>query len=557
MARFLALLAVLVACIGAAPIPPLRPAAPVDPTSDEAIVRGAGLAPDVDVLRRYFERQTPAAETTARLSSLVGQLGDRVYRNRQRATNALLAAGNLAIPYLRAALCEKDAEVVSRARACLDQLDTERQPALAGAAARLYVRFDPQQSAGVLLAYLPNADSELAADEVSAALTQIAGTPTEPHPTLVAALADPLPRKRAVAAQTLLPLDAPGLRERWQKLLADPATEVRLPVALYRVESAHDRQAVPVLIDLLAQLSWEDAWPVEEVLCRLAGTAAPVRPLQGTEQERRMLYAAAWRGWWQREGGLVKVAEVMTATQALGQTLYLEMSSPLNGGRLIELGLDGQPRLTIGDLRYPVDACTVGRDRYLVCEYSGNQVSERDHTGRVVWSYVVARPLGCQRFRNGRTFIATRTQLLEVDRAGREVYSLDTTALGVQAARKLPDGQIVVLTSNGECVWLDNKGRERRRFESSRSYRFVHLDVLPGGRVLIPEDRKDQVVEYDPVGKPLWTASVPGPVAVQRLPNGHTLVACRRPQQLVELDPSGKVVWEHKTDGTPWLVRRR
>src|SRR6516165_7664709 len=58
-------------------------------------------------------------------------------------------------------------------------------------------------------------------------------------------------------------------------LLKDPSAAVRLRAALALAE-AGDAEAVPVLIDLLADLSAEQRRPVEEVLTRLAGQWAPV-----------------------------------------------------------------------------------------------------------------------------------------------------------------------------------------------------------------------------------------------------------------------------------------
>src|SRR6516165_1094578 len=58
-------------------------------------------------------------------------------------------------------------------------------------------------------------------------------------------------------------------------LLKDPSAAVRLRAALALAE-ADDAEAVPVLIDLLAELPAEQRRPVEAVLTRLAGEWAPV-----------------------------------------------------------------------------------------------------------------------------------------------------------------------------------------------------------------------------------------------------------------------------------------
>src|SRR5690242_6199955 len=60
-----------------------------------------------------------------------------------------------------------------------------------------------------------------------------------------------------------------------RKLLKDPAAGVRLRAAMALAE-AQDADAIPVLIDLLADLDAAKRQPVEEFLVQLAGEWAPV-----------------------------------------------------------------------------------------------------------------------------------------------------------------------------------------------------------------------------------------------------------------------------------------
>jgi len=227
-------------------------------------------------------------------------------------------------------------------------------------------------------------------------------------------------------------------------------------------------------------------------------------------------------------------------------------------GSVYEIGPDGKTRWQINGLRYPVDAQVVAHNRVLVAEYLDRRVSERDFDGKILWEKPVAMPIACQRLANGHTFIATRKELLVVDRTGRAVFSYQPPAPGVNAARKLSNGDMVVITSTGQLLWLDPQGKQRRNFFAGQVYTLGgNVDVLPNGRVLVPQYRNNKVTEYDLNGNVVWEARVQGPTSAVRLPNGHTLVATMAGQRVLELNRNGQEVWQHATDGRPWRARRR
>jgi len=85
----------------------------------------------------------------------------------------------------------------------------------------------------------------------------------------------------------------------------------------------------------------------------------------------------------------------------------------------------------------------------------------------------------------------------------------------------------------------------------------TNAEVLPNGRVLLPQYSRSRVVEFDPEGREVWSAAVRRPTSVMRLPNGHTLVASRLGRRVVELDRTGKEVWSHTTAGLPIKASRR
>ncbi|HJT79536.1 MAG TPA: PQQ-binding-like beta-propeller repeat protein, partial [Gemmataceae bacterium] len=261
--------------------------------------------------------------------------------------------------------------------------------------------------------------------------------------------------------------------------------------------------------------------------------------------------------WWKKSGDRIDLARV-EAPRLLGYTLVVELHRGLNG-RVLELGPDNKPRWEIDNLQYPIDAQVVGDDRVLIAEYRNRRVTERDFKGEVKWEKSVNGIVqGVQRLPHDHTLIVTRNQILEVDADGKETFSHVRNGHDILAARRARTGEVVLVTLSGTCIRLDAAGNEVKSFPVGATY-FMgsNIDVLPNGRILVPQFSNNRVVEFDPDGKVVWEAAVASPHSVQRLPNGNTLVGSMILQRAVELDRSGKEVWEYKADGRLMRVRRR
>src|SRR5262249_53364588 len=175
---------------------------------------------------------------------------------------------------------------------------------------------------------------------------------------------------------------------------------------------AKERDAVPVLIDLLAVLPPTRAWQAEDVLSRLAeGLRAPAVPLGGDEAGRRKC-RDAWAAWWGEHGPKIDLAKLSEAPRLLGHTTVVL----LDAGKVIELGPKDETRWQIDNLVFPLDVQVLPGDRVLVAEYHASRVTERNHKGEVLWQKEVNGPLVAQRLANGNTFVATDGQLIEVDK---------------------------------------------------------------------------------------------------------------------------------------------
>jgi HEAT repeat protein len=507
-------------------------------------------------LLKEISRRTLADADRAKAQTLIKQLGDDQFQVREQATKELQAMGPAIVPLLRQAAVSSDLEVGSRAQKLLAVLDKEKTAPLSAVTVRLLAYRKPAGAAEVLLGYLPLAEDETVTAEVRTALAAVAAPDSKPEPSVLKALDDSLPLRRAAAAEALCRAGPASLRPAIRKLLQDRDSSVRQQVALALAESG-DREAVPALIASLGQLTPEQQFQAEEFLSRVAGDRAPAtRP--GSDATSRNKARDAWTAWWQQHGPTVSDARLASARldqqRQLGYTLLIS----LDQGQVQELGRDGKLRWQLNGLQGPVDAQVLPNLRVLVAEQQGQRISERNLMNEILWQKQVNWPLGCQRLANGHTFIVLRNQLLEVDRDGKEVFTYNRPNHDLMAAQKLRDGRIVCMTHNGVCLWLDASGKEVKSFRVTGNFHQGNIDVLPNGRVLVPHTWNNKVIEYDIDGKAVWQANVQQPTSAVRLSNGHTLIASQGwPAKLLELDRTGKVVWENQPASRPSRVKRR
>lgn len=503
-------------------------------------------------LLEEIKKRTLTDASRAKTTQLIRQLGDDSFEVRQKASAELLEMGQAITPLLRQALGGTDVEVLQRIRKTLDAIEKERLAPLSPVTVRLAALRRPAGTAEVLLAYLPSAEDDTIAGEVQAALAAVALRDGKPDPALVKALADPVDVRRSAAAVALCQSGLTEVQPQVRKLLEDPEPLVRLRVGL-ALTSARDKEAVPVLISLLAGATQGLSEQAEARLRQIAGERGPKVSL-GRDDASRLKCRDAWTAWWRDHGAGVELARPTAAvTRQLGYTVL----SLIENNQVVELGRDGQVRWRLDNIQYPSDVHVLPGDRVLVCEYNANRVTERNLKNEILWTKQVNNsPVSCQRLSNGNTFIATRSGCMEVDAAGKELYHLTRPNGDIMAANKLRDGQIVYTTSSGTCVRMDAAGKELKTFAIG-GVALGNLEVLPNGRLLVSQYNTNKVVEYDLDGKMIWEATVTQPLASCRLANGNTLVSSYGNFQLLEIDRSGKVVWDFKPGGRPGRVRRR
>lgn len=528
------------------------------PNPDEQHLRDAKVATDGPGLLEFFRRRTLSEDQRREVAALIGTLDSRQFQERQEASEKLEAFGPAALPFLRAAAIGNGLEMTRRVERCIEAIERVRSPEVPASAARVLKSRKPDQAAAVLLAYVPYADDHAVEAEVLEALTALAVRDGKLVPEVLAGLKDALPPRRAAAAFVAARAGTADERQAAAVLLSDKEPGVRLRAAQGLLHVGV-REAVPTLVALLRDAPAPAAQQAEDLLARVARDKAPAPSLHNDRQRCRELWAA-----WEREHGkTADLAKLGDLRSPLGYTVVAQYGAGTGAGdRVVELDAQGRTRWEIKNLEYPVDVQYLPNGRVLVVEHSANRVTERTTKGNIVWQKVLANkprgPFAAQRLANGNTFIVMHAELIEVDATGKEVWNRKSDDYQYLGAHKTADGTIVFLTSEGDCIRLDAEGKEVGKFKSEHATHWTAgLDVLPNGRVLVPQHGLNKVVEFDARGKAMWEAKITAPKTATRLPNGHTLVSSFETTTVMELDRAGKPVWEHKDTYAQYRARRR
>ncbi len=548
---------------------PAQAVVPPDTTlDDQKLLRDVGLGIDGPALLEYFKKRTYPEANAKEMAVLIAQLGDEDFGIREKAYDRLLVLGAGALVGIKEAEKNPDAEVSRRADEIRHRIEAKAEPAIQSATARLLAVIKPVGAAEVLLNYLPFAADHEVADEICKCLGAIAAPGGKVEPAVVKALADKVASKRAAAGEALARARVTEQLPAVRKLLKDPDPAVRLQVALALVP-LKEREVVPVLVDALGYFGPEQLWPVQEILDRLAGDKAPAVSL-GTTEETRKICRKGWQTWLDTDGKTIDLAKLQEAPP-LGYTLVVQQNVNRvvgnlrrgTSGEVIELDADKKTLWKFEVPTYPVDAQIVrvdGTERVLIAEYQAGRVSERDFKGEVKWEKNVGgNPIGVQRLANGNTFVVMQNRLVELERSGKEAFSLNRPSHDIFRARKLRNGEVVFVTNNGMFTRIEAKTQKvLKTFQVGQvPVLFGSIDVLPDGGVLIPDFQKSSVVEFNANGKEVNSFKVNWPNSVMRLPNGNTLVASQNTRRIAEYDRTGREVWSHVLDGMPFNARRR
>jgi hypothetical protein len=515
---------------------------------------------DGPALLAEFKKRSLDDADREQAEKLIAQLADAGVDVRDKAMTELLAKGAVVMPLVQRAAASGDDKTKQAAQKCL-QIMNEKAEAnpLPLAAPRLLAVRKPRGAVEALLAFLPFADDDAQQGEVQGALGYLAVRDGKVEPALAKALEDKLPLRRAAAVEAIAAADLADQRDAVRALLKDADLTVRLRAAL-ALAGAQDRDAVPVIISLLKELPDNQAFQAEDYLRMVAQETAPDVSLAGDKVDKDKV-RDAWDKWWKEKGDKVRLVRLETTQRLLGYTLVVDQYDNVKrSGKVCEVDASGKVRWSIDGLRGPIDAQVLPGDKVLIAEQNNQRVTERDFRGKVLWERQAPNILSAQRLSNGNTFIAMRNQILEIDRAGKEVFNEQHPNHDVMAAQKLRDGTIALVSNNWQYSRVDTAGKQLKNFQLQNlqfSGNPNSIDFLPGDHVLIAQSNINKVTEVDGSGKVVWEATTQYPLSGTRLPNGNTLVACFNQMRVQEFDRSGKMVWEYKDTGRTWKARRR
>jgi HEAT repeat protein len=300
---------------------PLR--ADVGRDEDEQTLREAGLSNAGPDLLAFFHARARTDIEHEPLHRLLHQFVAGEGEARVRATAELLGLGSLALQVLRQTVSDLDhPDAADRAAHCLPWLEGASSHKLVSAAARVLAQRQPEGAAAALLAYLPYAEEADVVAAVHAALVAVAAPEGKPDPALLRGLGDRFGVRRAAACVSLCRAVPPEQVPDVRKLLKDSSPNVRLSAAL-ALAQANDAEAIPVLIDLLGELTPTKRQAVEEFLTKLAGEWAPVAKLGSEDRVARKIRRDAWMVWWRDSDGdaLLGVVKDHTLTAEMRRTI--------------------------------------------------------------------------------------------------------------------------------------------------------------------------------------------------------------------------------------------
>ncbi|HKB38651.1 MAG TPA: HEAT repeat domain-containing protein, partial [Gemmataceae bacterium] len=327
-----------------------------------------------------FKKRTMDEEAREKTLKLISTLGSDNFKQREAAADELKKMGVLVLPLLRkASTDDKDPEVRDRSKKCLVEIEKTETGPLSPVTARLVAYRKPEGAAEVLLKFLPFADDEAVLTEVQLALNAVAYEDGKPVPAVVAALGDKLPLRRAAAAEALAQAAASKKEiAEVRKLLKDTEALVRMRASL-GLAGIRDRDAVPVLIETIADLPSEQSGPAEEYLSRLAGDAAP-QGNSGGDADARKKRSEAWAKWWKDNGEKVRLVSLTETPQVERHLGYTLLVSP-NQSRIAEVDKSGKTRWEMTNLSNPWDAQILANNRVLVLEQGTRRITERTLRG--------------------------------------------------------------------------------------------------------------------------------------------------------------------------------
>jgi HEAT repeat protein len=534
---------------------------------DDKLLRGVKVDLTNAAVLEFVRKKTLGEKDIERLRGLVKDLGSRSFATRMKATNSLMAEGTKALPFLKLAVFDADAERASRAEHCLKQIRDTNNPAIPMAAARFLARpskESPADAIRALLAYVPFADDENVEEEVITCLTILSLREPKLEPELVKALADANPIRRGAAAFVLGHVGAKAEVAKVQALLKDEQPIARLRAA-QGILATRNKDALPPLVQLIKSVPDPYLPRVEEVLFRIAEEKGPNETIVATSTESRDKAAKAWDKWLAANQAKIDLTAINDHESYLGLVTICEYDNQVGNiqGQVWESSRGGAKRFNFGGVMGAMDAQTLPNGRILVAENNANRITERDTKGDIKWTYQCpVNPITVQRLPNGNTFIGSYNMVMEIRPDKTEVYRINP---GPQyymfGAHKAKNNHIVAITAQGFLIELDApSGKQLNMKQIQTQGNWCSVELMPNGNYLVASmfPNNGAVREIDRnTGGDVWSKNFPGAFRATRLPNGNIVVASMTTRQVAEMDRTGAIRWSVNCVGRPWGIHYR
>ncbi|HEY1192031.1 MAG TPA: PQQ-binding-like beta-propeller repeat protein [Gemmata sp.] len=560
---------VVIKRLPARPVPADEAAANAQ-TGDEAALKEAGLsATDAAALLGYLKTRTLSDSDRSKIGEVITRFGVDEFEERVKATKEVEKFGSAAIGPLKTAAKSDDPEVAYRARLALKRMEKVPHSAVASAAVRALVKLKPKDAAAVLLGFLPMADTDEVSEDICTGLVALAVVDGKAEPALLKALDDTSVIRRSAAYVALIEGGPPGDRIRIKAAFPLVKAAVRKETdtdAKFRglwamLLVTREKEFIPDLIEMIPQLPRGRIWQLEEFLLQAAGPAKPEAKF-GKSEEALTQAKAAWAKWWKEKGGAFDLAKFEFNPRITGYTDIIEYDANYGRYRVITLGPDEKVKVQLGaigvnQLSYPADVKKLPNGNYLIAEQNGNRVTERDSNSRIVKTISLSQPLNVDLTADGGMVIVCRNQIIQYDKAGKQVWQFTRSQYDIMGGRRLPNGDVVFVTrwngANDQPNTFRLAGKDGKEvgkpLSLGRVQQYQSIDATGDDRILVNE--YNRVVEYDlKTGKEVWKYSVNNPTSAQRLPNGNTLITYMytpqgQPGKVLEVDTSGDIVWDY------------
>lgn len=571
------------------PVPPLVPRAkqpvkkgatpaPFVAVNDPDTLKKAGLpTDDAKALLDYIRARTLSDAEQTKIGDVIAKFGDDDFEVREKALEAAVRFGPAGIGPLKAATANTDPEVAYRAKLALRLVEKVPHTQVVIAAARTLAQMRNKEAAGVLLGYLPLAESDDVSEAIRGALTALALTDADkPEPALVAALSDKNAARRGAAYVALVegtkevPAVAKDLRGQVSAAASkDADAEARFQGLWALLTVTRDKAHVAELIAAAPKLPRGRIWQLEGLFAAVPGADKP-KVVFGKGEAALNKARDAWAAWWQKSAAGVDLAKFDFATVGGFLDLVEYDVRAYGQTRVVTLGPDLKEKVKFGgpgqnQVYNPADARRLPNGNYLVCEMNYSRITERDTNGDIKKTHGVNQPISADALPDGGMVVIGRSSVIQFDKDMKLQWSFNWNQSVIWGGKRLPNGDVVIVTNQQQpgqpnCHRIGVKREEKdgkvtweaketgKGIAVGRMQQFCTLDATEKS-VLVCEPNR--VAEYDlTTGKELWKHEGTNPMSCQRLPNGNTLIAFNGQGsggKLVEVDAANEVLWEYES----------